>query len=61
MFSSAYHRCRWVTAESRIHMIEAQPHSSSTPRVAAFDRWIRGRFIDLNTELEDIYAEQENR
>jgi len=42
-------------------MIEAQPHSSSTPRVAAFDRWIRGRFIDLNTELEDIYAEQENR
>ena len=42
-------------------MIEAQPHSSSTPRVAAFDQWIRSRFIDLNTELEDIYAEQENR
>lgn len=32
-----------------------------TPRVRAFDDWIRGRFIDLNTELEDRYAEQENR
>lgn len=42
-------------------MIEAQPHSSSTPRVAAFDRWIRGRFIDLNTELEDLYAARDNR
>ncbi len=42
-------------------MIDAQPHSSTTPRVAAFDRWIRGRFVDLNTELEDLYAAQENR
>ena len=42
-------------------MIDAQPHSSTTPRVAAFDRWIRSRFIDLNTQLEDVYAEQDNR
>ena len=42
-------------------MIAAQPHSSTTPRVAAFDRWIRGRFVDLNTELEDLYATRENR
>ena len=42
-------------------MIDAQPHSSTTPRVAAFDDWIRGRFIDLNTQLEDLYAAQENR
>ncbi len=42
-------------------MIAAQPHSSSTPRVAAFDRWIRSRFVDLNTQLEDLYAAQENR
>jgi hypothetical protein len=42
-------------------MIEAHPHSTTTPRVAAFDDWIRGRFIDLNTELEDRYADQPNR
>ncbi|WP_051063086.1 PrnB family protein [Ilumatobacter nonamiensis] len=42
-------------------MIEAQPHSATTPRVAAFDTWIRGRFIELNTELEAVYATQENR
>lgn len=41
--------------------IERQPHSATTPRVQAFDEWIRGRFIDLNTELEDIYAAQETR
>ncbi|MFT5200974.1 MAG: hypothetical protein ACI9C1_000339 [Candidatus Aldehydirespiratoraceae bacterium] len=48
-------------AERKIRMIEAQPHSSPTPRVAAFDQWIRGRFVDLNTALEDLYATQENR
>lgn len=42
-------------------MIEAQSHSMTTPRVRAFDEWIRGRFIDLNTELEDLYATQQNR
>lgn len=42
-------------------MINRQPHSASTPRVTAFDDWIRHRFIDLNTQLEDLYAEQENR
>jgi hypothetical protein len=42
-------------------MIDAQQHSSTTPRVAAFDHWIRGRFIDLNTQLEDLYATQGNR
>ncbi len=38
-----------------------QPHSATTPRVAAFDEWIRNRFIDINTELEDLYATNENR
>ena len=42
-------------------MIPAQEHSTTTPRVAAFDAWIRGRFIDLNTQLEDRYAERDNR
>ncbi len=42
-------------------MIDAQPHSSTTPRVAALDQWIRTRFVDLNTQLEDLYAEQPNR
>jgi hypothetical protein len=41
--------------------VDAQPHSMTTPRVAAFDRWIRGRFADLNTELETLYARQQNR
>ncbi|MFK8024314.1 MAG: monodechloroaminopyrrolnitrin synthase PrnB family protein [Ilumatobacter sp.] len=39
----------------------ARLHSTYTPRVAAFDEWIRHRFIDLNTELEDLYAASENR
>lgn len=42
-------------------MIDAQPHSTTTPRVAAFDAWIRSRFVDLNTDLEDLYAVQHNR
>lgn len=41
--------------------IAAHPHSATTPRVQAFDGWIRGRFVDLNTELEDLYATRENR
>ncbi len=32
-----------------------------TSNVAAFDRWIRGRFVELNTQLEGIYWKQENR
>jgi hypothetical protein len=28
---------------------------SSDPRIGAFDAWIRGRFKDLNTELEEMY------
>lgn len=32
-----------------------------TARVAAFDHWIRTRFVDLNTRLEEIYFAQENR
>ena len=42
-------------------MIEAQTHSATTPRVSAFDAWIRGRFVELNTRLEEVYATQENR
>jgi len=33
----------------------------STARVSAFDHWIRTRFADLNTELEEIYFSLENR
>lgn len=32
-----------------------------TSNVAAFDHWIRSSFVELNTELEGIYWEQENR
>lgn len=32
-----------------------------TSNVAAFDEWIRGSFVELNTELEGIYWAQENR
>ena len=26
-----------------------------------FDAWIRGRFVSLNTELENLYFQQDNR
>ncbi len=42
-------------------MVAAQPHSATTARVGAFDDWIRSRFVDINTELEDLYAAQDNR
>ena len=42
-------------------MTDARQHSTTTPRVAAFDTWIRSRFVDLNTALEDLYAQQTNR
>ncbi len=42
-------------------VIAAQRHSASTPRVAAFDEWIRGEFVEINTELEARYAAQDNR
>lgn len=32
-----------------------------TPNARAFDDWIRGRFIDINTEIEGLYAEQDDR
>jgi hypothetical protein len=32
-----------------------------TSNVAAFDHWVRTRFVELNTELEGIYWEQENK
>lgn len=32
-----------------------------TSNVAAFDDWIRSSFVELNTELEGIYWEQENK
>lgn len=38
-----------------------KPHAAPTARVRAFDEWIRGRFIDLNTELEELYASRDNR
>ncbi len=33
----------------------------TTAKVADFDRWIRTSFIDMNTELEEIYFAQDNR
>jgi len=33
----------------------------ATARVAAFDHWIRSSFVDMNTELEEIYFAQENK
>ena len=33
----------------------------STPKAMAFDAWIRSRFRDLNTELEELYFAQEQR
>ena len=32
-----------------------------TPHAQAFDAWIRGRFAELNTELEALYAQQPQR
>jgi hypothetical protein len=32
-----------------------------TAKVSVFDHWIRTRFVELNTRLEDIYYAQENR
>ncbi|MCH8057940.1 MAG: DUF1864 family protein, partial [Proteobacteria bacterium] len=29
--------------------------------VAAFDQWIRSSFVEINTELEDLYFAQEDR
>ena len=34
---------------------------SMTPNVAAFDRWVRGGFRDMNTELENLYFALEDR
>jgi len=30
-------------------------------RAEAFDRWIRGRFVELNTQLEELYFRQDDR
>ena len=30
-------------------------------RAEAFDRWIRGSFVALNTELEELYFRQDDR
>lgn len=32
-----------------------------TENVAAFDRWIRSAFVEMNTQLEEIYWAQENK
>ena len=42
-------------------MSERQPHALTTPRVRAFDGWIRHRFVDLNSELEERYATRPDR
>ena len=33
----------------------------TTSNTAAFDAWIRGRFVEINTELEELYFQQPNR
>ena len=43
-------------------MLAAQSRNdSTTPNARAFDDWVRGRFVKLNTELEVLYFEQNNR
>ena len=32
-----------------------------TPNSLTFDHWIRNRFVDLNTELELLYKNQNER
>ncbi|MGS0725750.1 monodechloroaminopyrrolnitrin synthase PrnB family protein, partial [Shewanella sp. 0m-11] len=32
-----------------------------TQNTQAFDHWIRTRFVELNSELESLYAEQSDR
>ena len=32
-----------------------------TPNSLAFDHWIRNRFVELNTELESLYKNQNER
>ena len=36
-------------------------NDSTTPNARAFDHWIRGPFVELNTELEGLYSRQSNR
>lgn len=33
----------------------------TSPRVEAFDRWIRTSFVEMNTELENLYFAREDR
>ena len=35
--------------------------STLSPNVRAFDRWIRGEFVAINTELEELYFKQSDR
>ncbi|MCX2982996.1 DUF1864 family protein [Halieaceae bacterium IMCC14734] len=39
-------------------MTELNNHN---PQVAAFDRWIRSDFVAMNTELEELYFQQEDK
>ena len=32
-----------------------------TSNVASFDHWIRTSFVEINTELEGVYWDQENK
>ena len=32
-----------------------------TSNVATFDQWIRSSFVEMNTELEGVYWDQDNK
>lgn len=52
-------RCRNVAVVSELAPAASPYHP--TPRVQAFDDWIRSRFVDLNSELEDLYERRSDR
>jgi hypothetical protein len=48
-----------VTASNTIKHIRGQ--SIVSQYVGAFDKWIRSSFVEINTQLETLYFEQEDR
>ena len=41
--------------------IPKQPHCCMTPNVRNFDTWMRSTFVEINTELENLYFAQTNK
>ena len=40
---------------------ECRTMRKMTAKVKAFDEWIRGSFVEMNTKLEELYFTQEDR